>query len=432
MARRVFANFRLLLGGRGMAALLNVGALAALARSLELAEVGTVVLVHTYVLAVRGLMNVKPFLAIVRWGLPLLEGGDRQSLRALLELSRRIDRLTALSSAALGAALAPLAGVLMEWESNVVGYCALYSAALLLSGVGTATGYLQLINRFDLLAQQMLVGPAIRFAGALTASLTAPRMETFLVIWGTSIAVEYLFLAWQGRRKCAESGLVLSWTGSGSFASFPGMPRFLAATYAQAILEMVPNRVATLMVGASLGPESAALLRAAQNCSTVLTKPATLLSQAVFPDLTRLWNDNHRKFRRLIVKVGLVAGSVGLCLTLLSLVFGGWLLGTLFGPEFTAAQVLLAWLVLAATFDLGGAPLTPAGYAMDRAGRILAGRTLSTIIFILGYFLLQAQFGIDGVGMAAVTSSVCFWLALVLIVSRAPPAPAVTGPRSGQ
>ncbi len=426
MPRRVFANFRLLFSGRAMAALLNVGALAALARALELAEFGTVVLVHAYVLTVRGLVNVKPFLAIVRWGIPLLEGDDRQSLRGLLELTRRVDRLTALSGMVLGVALAPLVGVFMEWDSKTVGYCALYSTALILSGIGTASGYLQLINRFDVLAQQMTVGPAIRCVGALAASLTAPRIEAFLAIWGVSLAAEYLFLAWRGRRKYAESGLVLSWMGRGAFASFPGMQRFLFVTYLQSMLEMVPNRFATLMVGASLGPESAGLFRAARDCSTVVTRPAALLSQAVFPDLTRLWADDYRKFRRLVVKVGLIAGVVGLCLTLLSLVFGGWLLGALFGPEFTVAKVLLAWLILGAAFDLGGAPLTPAGYAMGRADRILAGRSLSTAIFVLGYFYLQAQFGIDGVGMAVVAGAMSLWLALVLIVGRAPRPPGLT------
>lgn len=432
MARRVFANFRLLFSGRALAALLNLGAAAGLARALELAEFGTVVLVHVYALTVRGLVNVKPFLAIVRWGIPLLEGEERQRLLTLLELSRRIDRITALLSAVLGAALAPLAGALMGLEAKTVGYCALYSSVLLFSGVGTANGYLQLINRFDALAQQATVGPAIRFAGVLAASLAAPRMEVFLAIWGISLAAEYLFLTWRAQGKYAESGLVLSWAGRGSFASFPGMPHFLSVTYVQSVLEMVPNRLATLMVGASLGAESAGLFRAARDCATVVTRPASLLSQAVFPDLARLWNEDYRKFRRLIVKVSLGAGSVGLCLTLLSLVYGGWLLGALFGPEFPAARVLLAWLILGAAFDLGSSPLAPAGYAMDRAGQILAGRFLGTAVFILCYLLFQAQFGINGVGMAICAGSVSLWLLLVLIVSRAPGAQAITHSQPGQ
>ena len=432
MARRVFANFRLLFGGRAVAALLNVGAMATLARALELAEFGTVVLVHVYVLTVRGLVNVKPFLAIVRWGVPLLERDDRQPLLALLELTRRIDRFTALTSALLSAALAPAGGVLLGWDSSTVGYCALYSCALLFSGIGTATGYLQLTNRFDLIAQQTVIGPAIRLLGALAASLAAPRMEIFLAIWGASLAIEYLFLAWQGQRRYAESGLVLSWFGRGSFAPFPGMPHFLSVTYIHSILEMAPNRFATLMVGASLGAESAGLFKAARDCATVVTRPATLLSQAVFPDLTRLWHDDYRKFRRLVVRVSLVAGAVGLGLTVLSLVFGGWLLGAVFGPEFSAARALLAWLILGAALDLGGAALTPAGYAMDRAGRILAGRTLSTLIFVISYFLLLGGFGLDGVGIAVFAGSMSLWLALVAIVSRAPAAAAGAEPTATQ
>ena len=419
--RRVFANFRLLFSGRLVAVLLNLGAVATLARALDLAEFGTVVLVHVYALTVRGLVNVKPSLTIVRWGMPLLEGGETEKLQRLLELTRRIDRCIALGATTLAASLAPVAGMLLDWDASTVCYCMLFSGALLFSGIGSARGYLQATNRFDLLAQQMAVGPAIRFAGALAASFALPRIETFLGIWGFSLATEYLFLTWQGRRKVREAGLRISWFGGGSFAAFPGLPHFLSVTYVQALLELVPNRLATLMVGATLGAESAGLFKAARDCSTVLTRPAILLSQAVFPDLTRLWHQDYGKFRRLIARVCLIAGSIGLGLTAVSLLAGDWLLGALFGPAFPVAAVLLVWLIFGAAFDLGGAALTPAGYAMDRAGRIMAGRILGTLVFLTGYFSMQGQFGLDGVGMAVAAGSMVTWLALVAIVSRNPP-----------
>ena len=192
-------------------------------------------------------------------------------------------------------------------------------------------------------------------------------------------------------------------------------------TYVQALLELVPNRLATLMVGASFGAASAGLFKAARDCATVLTRPTVLLSQAVFPDLTRLWHEDYRKFRRLVARVCLIAGGIGLAMTGVSILAGGWLLGALFGPEFPAAALLLVWLIFGAAFDLGGAALTPAGYAMDRAGRILAGRALGTLIFAMGFFSLQGMAGLDGVGMAVAAGSMTTWLALVAIVSRNPP-----------
>ena len=418
--RRVFANFRLLFGGRAVAALLNLSALATLARSLTLSEAGTVILVHTYLLTMRGLVNVKPCLSIVRWGVPLHEGRETRRLLQLLELTRRIDRGIALASTALSVSLVPVAGLLLSWDASTAGYCMLFSGILLFSGIGTARGYLQMINRYDLLAQQMAVGPAIRFTGALIAGLAAAPIEVFLAIWPSSLAIEYLFLAWQGRRRYAESGFRLSWFGGGSFDAFPGMPKFLSVTYVQALLEMVPNRFATLMVGASFDEVSALFFKVARDCATVVARPAILLSQAIYPDLTRLWHDDYRKFRRLVVRVCLIAGCAGLGLTVLALLFGDLLLA-LIKPELSAATTLLAWLVLAAAFELGGAALTPAGYAMDRAGWILSARTTGTLVFLSGYFLLTAEFGLEGVGMAASAGSMALWLALVAIVSRKPP-----------
>ncbi|MCY3771915.1 MAG: hypothetical protein OXG98_07845, partial [Gemmatimonadetes bacterium] len=43
------------------------------------------------------------------------------------------------------------------------------------------------------------------------------------------------------------------------------------------------------------------------------------------------------------------------------------------------------------------------------------------LVFLTGYFSMQGQFGLDGVGMAVAAGSMVTWLALVAIVSRNPP-----------
>jgi O-antigen/teichoic acid export membrane protein len=69
--RRVLGNFGLLLRGRGIGALMALAATALMARALGPAEFGLVILIHTYVVLVRGLLNFKQFLAIVRYGVTL-------------------------------------------------------------------------------------------------------------------------------------------------------------------------------------------------------------------------------------------------------------------------------------------------------------------------------------------------------------------------
>ncbi len=58
-AQRVVKNFGVVLRGRGIAAVFNIIALALMANALTPVEFGLVVLLHTYVLAIRGLSELQ-------------------------------------------------------------------------------------------------------------------------------------------------------------------------------------------------------------------------------------------------------------------------------------------------------------------------------------------------------------------------------------
>ena len=185
----IFANFRLLAIGRVFTALLNLTAIGMLSRALSLAEFGIVVLIHVYVLTVRGLVNVKPTLAVVRWGVPLQDNADKANLKSLLALSSRLDWASAFLSVMVGVLFAPLMGYLMEWGSNSTKYAMIFSLILIMSGVGTATGYLRLTDRWNLVAIQALIGPAIRVLAAVFGILYQASIGYFLVAWALSLAI---------------------------------------------------------------------------------------------------------------------------------------------------------------------------------------------------------------------------------------------------
>ena len=94
-SRRVLRNFGVVLRGRGIAAIFNLGATALMAHALPATQFGLVILVHTYVLAVRGILNFRTFEAIVRFGVPMHENGDNAGLRKLLRTTSLIDLTSA-------------------------------------------------------------------------------------------------------------------------------------------------------------------------------------------------------------------------------------------------------------------------------------------------------------------------------------------------
>src|SRR6056300_341315 len=90
-AQRVIRNFGVVLRGRGIAAVFNMIALALMANALSPVEFGLVVLLHTYVLAIRGFLNFRTFEAIVKYGVPLHSSGDNDALRKLLRVTTSVD-----------------------------------------------------------------------------------------------------------------------------------------------------------------------------------------------------------------------------------------------------------------------------------------------------------------------------------------------------
>ena len=85
-SKRVLKNFGIVLRGRGIAAVFTLAATALMAHALSAIEFGLVILLHTYVLAVRGFLNFRTYEAIVRFGVPLHENDDKEEfIRGLLK-----------------------------------------------------------------------------------------------------------------------------------------------------------------------------------------------------------------------------------------------------------------------------------------------------------------------------------------------------------
>ena len=138
----IWKNFFTLLQGRGAAAILTLASTAVMATVLSVQDFGMVVLMHTYVVVVRGLFQFKPFEPIVRFGVPFMEDGNQQSLSSLLCLTRIIDVTTSILATLSAILLVSVVSVYLEWDAALAEVAVLYSLVLLLTGTGTAKGIL--------------------------------------------------------------------------------------------------------------------------------------------------------------------------------------------------------------------------------------------------------------------------------------------------
>lgn len=412
--QRIKTNFLRLLKGRGASALLTLAATALMARALSPEYFGLVVLIHTYLLAVRGLINLKPFEAIIRYGVSAQEEGRTDRVSQLLRMVLVLDGIFALGGTLITLALVPLVGPMLGWDSEAQGLALLYSLLMLTASTGTANGVLRLYNRFDLLGLRQAMGPLVQLLGVALAWFLEAEYQYFLLAYGLGWLVENLVLLWFGWRESRRQLGKDLWRGPvwhNHKAQFPGFWHFIQVVYWQANMDLIPKQISLLGVGALLGAADAGLFRLAQQLAKVLTVPALLLRTVLFPDLARLWHRRDPQFAGIIKRSLVVAVLFGGAVALLSLVLGEPAIQLLAGPEYLGAVAVIFWLMFSAGLDLGLAALRAAGYAMGFAGALLRLYLVSLAAYVLLFLVLGQWLGLVGIGLATAG-----WSALNLLL----------------
>ena len=417
--RRVLKNFGVVLRGRGIAAVFNLAATALMAHALAATEFGLVILLHTYVLAVRGFLNFRTYEAIVRFGVPLHENGDGEGLKRLFRTTTLIDLTSAIAATLVGVSAASIAGGFLHWDERMISLAGLYSLVMLTTVINTPNGILRLYDRFDALSVFYTVGPAIRITGVLIAWLMDAGMIVFIAIWATAFVLENSWLITRGHLELKKHIPGPVWKGANwrdiknTSSEFR---QFIMVVYWQTNIDLLPKHLSVLLAGSLLGPAAAGMFRLARDFSSVLSKPAMMLREVLFPDLARILHTEADGFHELGYRAVKVAGAAGLLLVLLSIPAAAPILGVI-GAEYTGASTLLTLMLLAATFELAGSPLRAAAYAMGRVAPVLRIHFLSVLIYLGLFYLLTPVMGLTGPGLAACTGTL-LTLLLMLGLTR--------------
>ena len=379
-------------------------ATALMARSLGPAEFGLVVLMHTYVMLIRALLDFGSMDAIVRYGIPAHDASDNHTLGKLIKVCRRIDKQASITAVLLALLIAPLAGPAMGMDAKHIMLLMAYSTVLLTTGIGSATGILRLYKRFDIIGRHLTIAPMLRFSGVIIASLLNAPLQIFVAIWAGAYAAENFYLLWQAKHKYRtkiNQTLTTISLKDARIDDFDGLRHFLWVSYWQSNLDLLPKHITTLLVGYLLGPAEAGLLRLANELSSTLARPAALIRQVVFVDLTRSWHQASNAFDVVAYRTALLGGALGLVFVMVSYFFGEYLLSTLLGNQYIEAKSILTLMLLAATLDLTASPLRSALYAMGKALSALRLHIFSTAIYLILFVVLTKHLGLIGAGVAA-------------------------------
>lgn len=406
---RIFRNAGALLGGKAVAGALSLGTLAVTARGLGPELFGALILIHSYVKLVGGLTKFQSWQAVIHYGAASLEKEAPKDLQGLIKFTTALDLASAVIGMAIAMGLAGLVGARLAWSEDMVSLVMVYSLLIAVTIKATPIGVLRLFDRFKLIAMQTPLSPTVGLIGVSLAYALDGGLVAYLAAWFAAGMVESAALVALGWRELGRQGLLsgLNLSLRGLSKPHAGLWRFVWAANVFASLSAASSHLITLLLGWLLGPMAAGLFKIASQFASVLVAPATILRRAIYPEFAKLAAKNDPALvRTLMLRAGLISGSVAVVVVLALAVIGEPLIRLIVGEAYVAAADLLVLLAAAAAVMVYGFAIEPVFFALGKPGIMLRLSIIVAALNLVLIFFLVAEYGLIGAGVAALASTV--------------------------
>ena len=409
----------LLGAGRSGRAIFMLVAMALSARTLGVAEFGTLILVHGLIMAIAKATRFQTWQALVHYGMKALESNDTPRLVNIIKFSILLDILTAFIAFGVLWIVSGSAIEIFGLDSSLSSTTQLYGIVIMLLALnGTPEGVLQLFDRFDRIAWQSIIAPIIRCIGTLYLFNVQGSLFQFLALWFIAEAVAAMVFIAMGVVTFKEKMPIADFrTPSPSLLKpEPGIWRYIGGTQLASTLDLSNKQLPVLVVGGVLGPIAAGLFRVAQEFASVLVKPAeNLFGRAFYPDFARLSAQNDVEARRqMVVRTAPLIGGIALFVFMLFVLFGRPLISLTTGVEFVGAYATMIWLCAAGVIGAAAFALEPLLIAAGLIRQTVIARAWGSIIFIPLLYLLLHESGIVGAGIASVIYTILVSLFMMI------------------
>ncbi len=421
---RVLRNAGMLLTGRVATGVLNLAILSIAARTLGVSQFGLIILVQTFVQTVTAIATFQSWQAVIRYGALTFEHGDTPSFQRLLRFCTLLDIAGALIGMVAAIVAIPFVGPRLGWDASLMSAAKPYALVTLFAITATPTGLLRLYNRFDLLAIQSTVSPAVRLIGVGLAALLDWPLEAYLGVYFAGGAAAGAVLVAMGWQQAYANGHLRGFAATpGDWfripADHPGLARFAIFSNLHVTVQTATGYLAPLLVGALAGPAATGLFKIARDVATAITRPAELLNASVYPEFARLaGQEKWAAFPRLILRGGGMAAGAGLLIVAFAVFAGPWFLALFFGADFVGAEACMVLHCVAATLSIAGFGFDPALYAMGRPGIPLQVNTAALALYLPALAILAPRFGATGAGVAGLIADSSVFIVMGVLTFR--------------
>ena len=418
---RVLANAGTLLGGRTVNALVGLSYIALTARGLGKELMGVIVLINAFSQFLGDVARFQSWQTLLQYGAGFLLQGDRPRFQQVLRFTLLLDIIGAIVGVTLGVGGALLLGSHFGWPAYLSPAAAAYALSIAVMESATSVGLLRLFDRFRFLAAEQAVSSAVRLVGCALAFLSHAPIEAYLLAWAAGTLAAFVYVNGVALWDLNRRELLRGFTVRGPLSEgLPNIWRFAWATNFSGTIDSAFTQVITLVVGAVLGPAQAAMWRVGRQVADGMAKPAKLLVPALYPELAKMRaTGGEAAMRKLSRQIGLIGGGVAGVLLLISILFGGPLLGLVMGKSFAAGAGIMNWQVAAAAIGVLAMPLEPMLVSLGRAGSALKVRALVCLAYLAVLVPLIRAAGLNGAGAALVGVSAALAIGMYLTLRHA-------------
>lgn len=401
--RALAANLSWLLASNGLMAALSLVYVGILTRALGIADFGRFALITGAAQLLSVLVGFETWKLVVQYGLALDAERDETALARLL----KVAMLAELAGAAVGIAAILLLFTL--WPApfrlgpDLRPYAIGFVIAQLLAMRSTPTGILRLKDRYGAGALAESAQPVGRLVGVLIALAVWPTIGGFLVAYAVAELLA-AFLCW--RLALRSIDLRLLWRTPFDWAATArrnaGLARFMWSMNIQSSLGLASRQLPLLAVGGYDGAATAGAFRLALQLANALSKLATLVMRAAFPEIVRsIGAVSRERLQRLIGRI-LIAGLASAALVFLIVALSGRSLLALLGggDDYGSGYIFLLWLASAACIEIAAAAFEPILLSLHRAGSLILARVAAVLLQLLAMLALLPAYGAWGASVS--------------------------------
>ncbi len=420
MSKEIFQRFKrnaaIIIGSRLIFGILNILSSMIVVRFFGLAELGIVILLHSYTRLFNDIIKFDSWQAVLTYGSKFHETNDKVEQKKLFGLLITIDLVSISIGVICAIAFVPYAIDIFEWPEQVAKFAPFYAIAIFFMAHASPNGILRLFDRVDALAIEFALRATVKFIGVcLTAYLGGSAFHLVLT-WFAAAVISgtwpLLICVKELHQRGQLPSLQFNWRKLSR--RFPGIWRFLAFANMASSVGFLYTTGTVLFLGTTLGAAQAAVVEIAYQFTGALSRPIRILGPIIMPEFTKLVaNNDWVTFRKIITQQLKVTGILILLIGLPLLLAFSFVLNTIYGPEVLEYVWLFRFLLLFVFLKILAFTFDPAILAANKPGMLLIIRAVTALIYVITALSLLNQYGIASVGFAAMLGQI-FYIAIVV------------------